>query len=67
MHLVLCLFTGRCSGQVWHGTDLEPDPSWLCMQQRLSNDPLATYKMDSLGLNPAQLPMANLDTAPREA
>lgn len=65
MRLVLHLFTGRCSGQVWHGADLQPDPFWLCMQHRLSNAPLTTYKMDFLGLDPAQLPIAVLDTVPR--
>jgi len=63
MHLVLHLF----AGQVWHRADLEPDPSQLCMQHRLSNDPLATYKTDFLGLDPAQLPTADLGTAPRQS
>lgn len=50
---------------MWHGTDLQPDPFWLCMQHGLSNAPLATYKMGFPRLDPAQLPIADLDTAPR--
>lgn len=59
---VLCLFTGRCSGQVWHGADL-----WLCMQHGLGNALLAAYKLDFLGLDLAQLTIDDLDTIPREA
>lgn len=50
----------RCSMEL-----IRVRPSWLCTQHRLSKAPLATYKMDILGLDPAQLPMAKLDTTLR--
>lgn len=65
MHLLLHLFPGRCSGQVWHGADLESDPTWLCMKHRLCNAALTTHKMDFLGLDPAQLSLVGSDTTPR--
>lgn len=54
-----CLFTGRCSGQVWRGADLESDPLWLLSAL------LAAYKLDFLDLG--QLTIDDLDSTPRES